>query len=126
MRQELVLLSKLFLLLEKDSEQQVREGLVQLLPWVKRFVDRGLNQTSRSPEDFVPYQQLLWKYQSANSDLPEPHSECTKGDLLKLIQEMKFCFHSRLWHNTFNDMSFLSPLSPNQTETTAEVSPFPN
>lgn len=128
-RQELVLISKLTSLLATTSvDSELRGGIEALLPWVRSFVERGVARTSRSPEDFVPYQRLLWKYSSHHlgdnnetSDEKKPRKSASsqmREELVELIQEMKFRYHARLWHNTYNDMSFLTPpsLSANAPE----------
>jgi hypothetical protein len=117
-----VLLAKLTTLLETAStETEVRARLEALVPWVRGFVERGMAKTSRSPEDFVPYQRLLWKYSSNsvdnnnNSDTQVDNKAAAREELVELVQEMKYRYHARLWHNTFNDMSFLSPPPPPNT-----------
>lgn len=112
-RQEIVLLAKLTVLLGTTTEESnLNKGVEELLPWVLSFVERGCMRTSRSPEDFVPYQRLLWKFGPRQSTRNVgPGSYLTREELIELVQEMKFRFHTRLWHNTYNDMSFLSPHS---------------
>lgn len=96
----------------KEEDEHLEEAISQ----VRIFVERGLAKTSRSPEDFVPYQRFLWKYSQrhigSDSRVQEGKPATARAELMELVQEMKYRFHLRLWHNTFNDISLLSPPTP--------------
>jgi MoxR-like ATPase len=142
MRQEALLLTKLMYLAAtlRSPPQQANDDVTMpdeavvtearaepddgaaegVMLWVKNFLTRGLGRTSRSPLDFLPYQQLLWQSQpngSGTSNISKKDSEAQprgsalpdRDDMMRLVQEMRFLHSSRLWHNTYNDLSLLRP-----------------
>jgi hypothetical protein len=76
---------------------------------IEIFYEKGINESSRSPLDFILYKELLWYLDAytpinGNSKLIYQNFE----DLLSLQQEILYSWHSRIWSNNFNSFTILS------------------
>ncbi|KAL6070950.1 Midasin [Balamuthia mandrillaris] len=113
---------------------ELRKEAHKVLHLVRAFFEKGLKHTSRPPDDFLPYQQLVWKLEGALEEEEEKdddniekkqQTEITKQEQViepallvhrlkslqinTLAQEMNLRHNLRLWNNSFNDLSFLKP-----------------
>jgi hypothetical protein len=71
--------------------------LKALIPEIEDFIEFCLKKTSRSPQDLVSYQHLLWVAES-------PNSEKTGIELASVIHSLWMSYHRRLWNNSYDTL----------------------
>lgn len=77
--------------------------LRELIPNIERFLSHGQAKTSRSPLDFVVYQKLLWRFDSAHSS---DEQLALLVSLPSFLLQMQYTHQRRVWCCTFNTLPF--------------------
>ncbi|KAG9286447.1 hypothetical protein G9A89_014613, partial [Geosiphon pyriformis] len=98
---EMQILGQLQLIFASEDFNHEKEKLYQFIDQISLFRDFFLKKSTRPPLDFSVHQRLSWIY-GRDSTFPNE-----KGAVMmnNLIQEILYGWHTRLWANSFNDIS---------------------